>query len=199
MAGSDELSDRLLDTAVELMGRTGERGTLRVRGESMTPTLRPGDLVAVDFSRVSLRRGDILLFRQVDYLAVHRLLGTARSPDGGSCLRTRGDGLHRLDPALDRSRVHGRVYAVLKEEGWRDMRSGAARLYGRAMAFHDLAWAGLGVLAARLDRTTGRQGARRSLEAATTLVDQKLLGLVHRLLFTRVHRRIDRPEGLEGY
>lgn len=197
MAGDNELGVRLLDTAVELMGRTGARGTLRVRGESMTPTLRPGDLVAVDFSQVSLRRGDILLFRQVDYLTVHRLLGTARLPDGGPCLRTRGDGRHRLDPALDRSRVHGRVFAVLKEGGWRDMRSGTARFYAQALALHDLAWAGAGVLAARFDRLVGLRGERRFLEAVTAFVDQKLLGLVHRVLFSLAHSQIDSPEGLD--
>jgi hypothetical protein len=198
MAGNDELGVRLLDTAVELMGRSGARGTLRVRGESMTPTLRPGELVAVDFSQASPQRGDILLFRQVDYLTVHRLLGTARSPDGSPCLRTRGDGRHRLDPALDRSRVHGRVFAVLKGDGWRDMSSGRARLYGRAMALHDLAWAGAGVLAARFDSLVGLGGERRFLEAATAFLDQRLLALVHRILFSVVHTRIDRPEGLEG-
>ena len=198
MTGDDEIGVRLLDTAVGLMGRNGVRGTLRVRGESMTPTLRPGDLVAVDFSQVPLRRGDILLFRQVDYLTVHRLLGTARLPDGSACLRTRGDGRHRLDPPLDRSRVHGRVFAVQGKGAWRDMRSRGARLYARSMALHDLAWAAVGVLAARLDRLAGRGGSQRSLETAAAWVDQKLLGLLHRLLFSRVHPRIDRPEGLEG-
>jgi hypothetical protein len=191
---TNELGDRLLDTAVELMGRDGARGTLRVRGESMMPTLSPGDLVAVDFSPAEPRRGEILLFRQVDYLAVHRLLGTARLRDDSTCLRTRGDGRHRLDPPLDRSRVHGRVVAVLKGNGWRDMQSGAARLYGTALALHDLAWAAAGVAADRLDRGFGREGA---LASVTAFVDRKLLGLVHRVLFTLAHSRIERPEGLD--
>jgi len=155
------------------------------------------NLVAVGFSQAPLRRGDILLFRQVDYLTVHRLLGTARLPDGGTCLRTRGDGGHRLDPPLDRSRVYGRVFAVLRDGGWRDMRPGRARLYARALALHDLAWAAVGVLAARLYRRAGREGSRRSLETTAAFVDQKLLGLFHRLLFSWIHQRIDRPEGLE--
>jgi hypothetical protein len=198
VAGHDEPGVRLLDAAVELMGRAGVRGTLQVRGESMTPTLRPGDLVAVDFSQTSLRRGDVLVFRQADYLTVHRLLGTARLPDGSPCLRTRGDGRNRLDPPLDRSRVHGRVFAVLRDGVWRDMRSGGARFYASALATHDLAWAAVGVVAARLDRRTGRAGRRLSLGSATAFIDQKLLALMHRLLFSRFHSRIDRPEGLES-
>jgi len=197
MAGNDELGVGLLDAAVELLGRSGGRGTFQVRGESMTPTLRPGRLVAVDFSQTSLRRGDILLFRQADYLTVHRLLGTARFPDGSPCLRTRGDGRNRLDPPLDRSRVHGRVFAVLGDGGWRDMRSVRARLYAQVLAFHDLAWAAAGVLAARIDRWTGRVGSPRSLGGATAVADRKLLGLLHRLLFSWSHPRIAPPEGLE--
>jgi len=197
VASSDELGIDLLDAAVELMGRAGVRGTLQVRGESMAPTLRPGNLVAVDFSRASVRRGDILVFRQADYLTVHRLLGTARLSDGSPCLRTRGDGRNRLDPALDRARVHGRVFAVQGDGGWRDMRAGRARLYGRAVALHDLAWAVVGVLAARFDRLTGGGESRRSLGVAAAFVDRKLLGVLHRLLFSWFHPRIDRPEGLE--
>jgi signal peptidase I len=197
MAGNDELGVGLLDAAVELMGRSSGRGTFQVRGESMTPTLTPGSLVAVDFSQTSLRRGDILLFRQADYLTVHRLLGTARFPDGSPCLRTRGDGRNRLDPPLDRSRVHGRVFAVLRDEVWREMRSGRARLYATALAFHDLVWAAAGVLAARIDRRVGREGSPGSLERAAGAVDRMLLGLFHRVLFPWFHPRIAAPEGLE--
>ena len=197
MVGKDELGVGLLDAAVELMGRSSGRGTFRVSGESMTPTLRPGSLVAVDLSQKSLRRGDILLFRQADYLTVHRLLGAARFPDGSPCLRTRGDGRNRLDPPLDRSRVHGRVFAVLKDGGWRDMRSGRARLYAKALAFHDLDWAAAGVLAARFDRRMGREGSPRSLAWAAEGVDRMLLGLFHRVLFSWFHPRIAAPAGLE--
>ena len=197
MVGNDELSGGLLDAAVELMGQSSGRGTFRVSGESMTPTLMPGSLVAVDLSQASLRRGDILLFRQVDYLTVHRLLGRARFPDGRPCLRTRGDGRNRLDPPLDRSDVHGRVFAVLMDGGWRDVRSGRARFYAKALAFHDLAWAAAGVLAARLDRRMGREGSPGPLAGATEGVDRMLLGLLHRVLFLWFHPRIAAPEGLE--
>jgi hypothetical protein len=197
MVGKDELGVGLLDAAVELMGRTSGRGMFRVRGESMVPTLMPGGLVAVDFSRESLRRGDILLFRQADYLTVHRLLGTARFPDESPCLRTRGDGRNRLDPPLDRSLVHGRVFAALKDGDWRDMRSGRARLYAKALAFHDLAWAAAGVLATRLDRRVGREGSPGSLGGAVERADRMLLGLFHRVLFSLFHPRIAAPDGLE--
>jgi len=197
MVGNDELSGGLLDAAVELMGQSSGRGTFRVSGESMTPTLAPGSLVAVDLSQASLRRGDILLFRQADYLTVHRLLGRARFPDGSPCLRTRGDGRNRLDPPLDRSDVHGRVFAVLLDGGWRDLRSGRGRLYAKALAFHDLAWAAAGVLAARFDRRVGREGSPGPLERAAEAADRLLLGLFHRLLFSGFHPRIAAPEGLE--
>jgi hypothetical protein len=196
MGSNNEIDIRFLDAAVELLGRSGVGGTFQVRGESMTPTLRAGDVVAVDFSRGPLRRGDVVLFRRAGYLTVHRLLGRTRAPDGRPCLRTRGDGRNGLDPPLDRSHVHGRVVAVLGDGGWRDMRAAGARFYARALAFHDLVWAALGVVASRADRLGEGVGWRLSLRSATAAMDQRLLGLLHRLLFASLHRSIDRPEGI---
>ena len=60
---SGGLEVRLLDAAVDLMGRAGRGGRVQVVGESMRPTLAPGDVLAVDFSPGTPRRGDLLLFR----------------------------------------------------------------------------------------------------------------------------------------
>ena len=48
----DKLTVELLDAAVDLMGRQGRGGTLRVRGVSMIPTLIGRQLVAVEFAPV---------------------------------------------------------------------------------------------------------------------------------------------------
>ncbi|HKQ62516.1 MAG TPA: S24/S26 family peptidase, partial [Candidatus Polarisedimenticolaceae bacterium] len=117
----------LLDAAVELLGRAGRRGTVRVQGQSMTPTLASGQTLGVEFAPEALRRGDLLLFRQQDYLVVHRLLGPASFPDGRRCWRTRGDGMLALDPPVDPARVVGRVVAVQLGEEWRSLEGRWAR------------------------------------------------------------------------
>jgi phage repressor protein C with HTH and peptisase S24 domain len=77
-----QLSGEFLDAAVDLMGRAGRGGTVRVRGRSMVPTLTEGQLLAIEFSPDRLSRGDMLVYRQEGLLMVHRLLGHARTPDG---------------------------------------------------------------------------------------------------------------------
>ena len=74
---STKLEDRSiewLDQAVEMLGRSGQRGTLRVQGRSMLPILREGRQMLVDFSATGFRRGELILFRMGEYLVVHRLL-----------------------------------------------------------------------------------------------------------------------------
>ena len=79
MRSDPKLSTELVLAAVELMGRVGRDGTVRVEGESMRPALRPGQRLAVDFAPERLARGDVLVFRQGDALLVHRMLWRSRS------------------------------------------------------------------------------------------------------------------------
>jgi len=93
-------------------------------------------------------RGELILFRQADYHAIHRVLGPAVRPDGGSSLRTRGDHVPGLDPPVERSCVLGKVVAVEEAEGiWWDLRAAAAPGYALAVALHDLFWAAAAVAA----------------------------------------------------
>ncbi len=187
----------LLDAAVALLGSTGRLGTVRVLGDSMTPTLPPGSMLCVDFAPTELGRGDLLVFRQAGYLAVHRLLGPATFPDGRPCLRTRGDGAPALDPPLDRSSVIGRAVAVRRDGAWRDLGRGGARAYAVLLAFHDLGWAGAGVAADRTaDRILRAVRLPLSLRGAFARVDAGLLRAADRLLFRLVHPPAPPPPGL---
>ena len=184
-----ELPVELLDEAVELLGRDGRRGTLPVAGLSMRPTLLEGQLLAVEFRPQRLQRGDILLLRQESGLVVHRLVGRARGADGHRGLRTRGDGTILLDPFMDLAQVKGRVIAVRDARGWRDLRATPARLYGTCVAWHDLFWAAMGAVAARIDpRIRGWMGR----------LDRALLSVAHRLLFRPLHRRTTLHGKLDG-
>ena len=176
-----------LDAAIALLGRGGRRGILPMRGESMRPTLRPGERVLVEFEALRLERGDLVLYRQVDYLVVHRVLGPA-SRDLEPTLRTRGDGASSLDPPLERSRIRGRVTAIERDGVWFLLDGGGARAYALGVALHDLVWAGVHALATRIDRALGRGGLPDRLAELAAVCDRALLGAAHRAFFRAAHR-----------
>lgn len=181
-----ELPRAVLDAAVDLIAGPGRIALLPMTGESMLPTLRPGQRVAVELVVEGPERGDLLLFRQVDYHVVHRYLGPTTSGDGVPCFRTRGDHVPALDAPLDPARVLGRVIAVEREGEWWDLDGAAARLYALGAALHDLFWAAAALAAGRLE---ARWGAREGLLRERVVAwDRRLLGLAHRL-FLRLGSR----------
>ena len=180
----------LLDEAVELLAESGGIAVVTMEGESMLPTLRPGQRVAVDFSALEPERGDLALFRQQDYHVVHRVLGPASSPAGGGCLRARGDHLPALDPPVAPASVRGTVVAIEQAPGlWWNMRGGGARLYAIAAALHGLFWAGMAVLGGKADAMATRAGGRPRLRELASRCDRAALGVAHRLFFSPCHRQ----------
>ncbi len=199
MTSREGLSPDLLDAAVSMLGRAERLGAVRVLGDSMRPTLGSGDLLAVEFAGERPRRGDLVVYRQADYLTVHRHLGRARFPDGRPCLRTRGDGSIALDPPVAPESVVGRAVAVRRDGRWRRLDGRLARVYAIAVAGHDLAWAALAVLASRtVDRALARLGARSPGRRIAAAADRALLRIADRILFRRVHRAAPPPPGLDG-
>ena len=195
MNDNTELRARVLDAAVELMGRSGRNGFVRVQGTSMHPMLRPDQELAVDFGASDLRRGDLLLYRQLDYLVVHRLVGWFPRDSGPRFLKTRGDGRVDIDPPLDPQRFVGRVTAVRDGDGWWRLRGRRARLYAGCLAWHDLTWAGLVSLAGMGDRGFKKLGLKTPFLGITARIDRGLLRLAHALLFRHLHRRTASPPG----
>lgn len=179
-----------IDRAVGLLATEGTPTTFRVRGESMRPTLEPDSEVRVDPRSPRPRFGEMILFRQANYLTVHRYLGPARFPDGTPCLRTRGDGRAVLDPPLRAPDLRGRVVAIRRTDGWRSVEGPAARAYAVAVGLHDLAWAALAAVAHRFERAVGwgREGGG-PIVASIGRADRALLSLADRALFRALHRR----------
>ncbi len=106
---------------------------VRVRGVSMHPTLRPGDVVRVERAGPDeLRPGDVVLFQNGHGALLHRFLG--RTPEG--LMRTRGDAMASPDPpwppeALIGKAVgveqQGRVVPIPNRPLYRAVRRGLAR------------------------------------------------------------------------
>ncbi len=161
----------------------------------MEPTLGPGAALWVEFEPDRLRFGDLVLFRQADYLVAHRYLGRWRERDGRPSLRTRGDARPVLDPAVEPSGVLGRAVGALRPDGWRSLEGARARAYARCLALHALAWTWAGGAARRLEEALARAGARVPLREAAARTDARLLRAADRLLFDRLHPAMPAPPG----
>ncbi len=114
---------RIDQLPVELLA-AGHTLTVHVRGYSMFPWLRPGDLIRVEpVDATSLRPGDVILFRAGGVAITHRLL---RWKDGR--LITKGDAAPCPDRPLSPVEVAGRVIEVRRgdrvwrlDRGWHRM------------------------------------------------------------------------------
>ncbi len=89
-----------------------------VRGDSMWPSLRAGDLAGVEPLAGEPAPGEVVLARFDHALVLHRV----RRCESG-VLALRGDNSPAEDPPLPRSRILGRVRRVRRggavlEEGW---------------------------------------------------------------------------------
>ncbi len=88
------------------MSAQANRGTSNVEGNSMLPSLRPGDEVIVDRNPTRIRRGDLVTFQDGDRLIVHRVVQC--DPP----IVTRGDNAPYLDAPLRPEQLVGRVIEV---------------------------------------------------------------------------------------
>ncbi len=129
-----------IGTFRELLDELLERGstsTFRVRGWSMHPTIRDGDVVTVRrFDPTDVLVGDIVVFRRDPAIAVHRVVHVARE-GGHACpirLVTAGDGLRHLDGHTDAKDVMALVTKVTSARGCWSPRSPLRRLHGRMRA-----------------------------------------------------------------
>jgi polysaccharide export outer membrane protein len=87
---------------------------LPVRGESMLPTLRPGDRIVVAPCLGLPRPGDVLVRRDAAGIVAHRLVIVEM--DGGRRLyRMQGDNEAGLDAGCRREDLLGRVVAVVRD------------------------------------------------------------------------------------
>ncbi len=88
--------------------------SLPVRGDSMRPTLVPGDRIVVAPCLGLPRPGEILVRRDAAGIVAHRLV-TVAMEDGRRVYRTQGDNEPGLDAGCRREELLGRVVAVLRD------------------------------------------------------------------------------------
>lgn len=166
-----------------LLSERGGAVVLIAEGDaSMRPHLAGGDAVLAVPAAGTPRRGDLLLYRQQDYWVVHRCLGRVTTKDGRNGFRTRGDGRNELDPLLSPGDIRARVVALRRGGAWRSLDGMPARAYARMMAWHDTAWAAVGVAA----RSAG-------VAPVVASIDLLVLRLAVPVAFPLFHRRMSPP------
>lgn len=106
---TSDLPSRIQPVVINLLREIlaeGRAVTFLIRGDSMVPTLNPGDRITVvplDLSK--LRPGDLLVYVSADYdVITHRLV----SMDGDYAI-LRGDNKTQDDPPVHISRILGKV------------------------------------------------------------------------------------------
>ncbi len=110
MSASERWSTQRAALAVEALRRIA-RLRLQVHGESMLPTLWPGDIAEVAACSINdARCGDVVLAFQNGRFYLHRLV-SCRDPDG---FLTRGDSMPRPDPAFPPEALLGRLIGVVR-------------------------------------------------------------------------------------
>lgn len=119
-------SDRVLscpatefDALASDLAARGIAFRLRVWGNSMSPTIKNGDVVVVQpVSPDTLRQGDIVIYRRTGGHTAHRLVAWK---NGRRLLLTRGDALPHVDPPFTPEQVIGRVVAVERDDQSRSL------------------------------------------------------------------------------
>lgn len=81
---------------------------LRVYGDSMLPSVWPGDILSIHrVAHADLTMGELVLFAREDGFVVHRVVTKS-----GDSLITRGDSLDSNDPPVSQNQVLGRVVDI---------------------------------------------------------------------------------------
>ncbi len=101
---------------------------LRVFGTSMVPSILPGDFVSIHRAGLNeISPGEIVLFRQLDRLFVHRVVDrkvmAVAAGAEGPCLITRGDRLRHNDLPVTSSELLGRVTSIQRGHRKVEMRA----------------------------------------------------------------------------
>jgi len=111
-----------------------------VRGHSMHPTFRPGDILALEpVQPETIRRGDVIVYRAApdrpDDWIVHRVVGF-QEHNGHRHFVTRGDNMPRADAPVCPATIVGRVAGRCENGTVRPLRRGEDTFWRVAAALN---------------------------------------------------------------
>jgi signal peptidase len=123
-----EETDTLVILREDILNR-GRHFRILIKGRSMFPMLRDGDVVEIrDFDLNRLRVGDLLLFKtESGQLVLHRYLGQ-QIFEGRVWLTTKGDASRGCDRPIAPQQILGRVVQIHSSRGVQSLEGLPARL-----------------------------------------------------------------------
>ncbi len=145
----------ILEATLEIWRQTDSQHLIPIVGRSMLPFLREGDYVVVSHSQNSIKRGDIIVFKQAGTLVAHRVMRL----QNGATFITKGDNTPHFDPPVEASQMVGRVLTVKRNNHATALDTPVWRVVGWLIVITTLTWHKLYSLGNRLglgpNRVTG--------------------------------------------
>jgi signal peptidase I len=108
-------SRNVVEAAMDFWLEFKKEHFLPIRGKSMIPTLKEGDIARVVHDISDLKPGDIVIFRKGWYLIAHRVLLQLDDETGKKLYITQGDRSKRPDSPVEECEIIGRVVGVLRK------------------------------------------------------------------------------------
>jgi signal peptidase I len=107
-----------------------------IRGKSMIPILKEGDLARVVHDISDLKPGDIVIFRKGWYLIAHRVLLQFDDKSGRKLYITQGDRSKHPDSPIEECEIVGRVVGVLRGGSYRPVDFRQQKWYKKLVDFN---------------------------------------------------------------
>jgi len=112
-------SDGVVEAVLDLWREGQKAHEIPIRGRSMFPALRDGDIVRVVHEVGNWGPGVIVVFRQGRELIAHRVLRARQAGHGGRTYLTQGDRCPYPDRPLEAGEILGRVVGVWRNGRYR--------------------------------------------------------------------------------
>ncbi len=108
---------------------SGYRVRFRASGGSMRPAICDGDFITVDPAVPStLGPGSVVVYRRLDRLFAHRIVGVVGTRAGASAFVCRGDAAFDCDAPIAAAQILGVVVGVQRTAEW-SLRRASTRLF----------------------------------------------------------------------
>ena len=129
------VSGEFLATLAREILKQGKRVRFMVRGSSMQPFIRGGDIVEVEPADIhKLREGDVVFYTRPDgRVILHRVIAKRRE-DAIPVLTCQGDAAVETEGPIYPNQILGRAVSVFRGKRKRRLNSGGNRFLGRIWA-----------------------------------------------------------------
>jgi signal peptidase I len=108
------LPEKVIESALDLWAQAKKEHEVPIRGGSMFPILKEGDVARVIHGGENHEPGDIVVFRKDWGLIAHRVLLHFEDDSGSRFYITQGDRCRFPDPPVKEGEIIGRVVGVLR-------------------------------------------------------------------------------------